>query len=79
MPKRDPYETLRQKLSFAEEARMLGSNGSRARLVQDLGYGAEWSQIPWIQIIGMRNGLIHGYDGIDVETFGTSLTSGLGN
>ncbi len=26
-----------------------------------------WPEVPWRQIISMRNWLIHGYDGIDLE------------
>ena len=26
-----------------------------------------WPEVPWKQMIGMRNWLIHGYDGIDAE------------
>ena len=35
------------------------------RLPDDL--RAEWSEVPWRQVIGLRNWLIHGYDGIDTE------------
>jgi len=28
---------------------------------------ADWPTVPWKQMIGMRNWLIHGYDGIDAE------------
>jgi uncharacterized protein with HEPN domain len=27
----------------------------------------KWPAVPWKQIIGLRNWLIHGYDGIDTE------------
>ncbi len=27
----------------------------------------EWNDVPWKQMISMRNWLIHGYDGIDAE------------
>ena len=27
----------------------------------------EWPEVPWRQIISMRNWLIHGYDGIDAD------------
>ena len=27
----------------------------------------EWPEVPWCQMIGMRNWLIHGYDGIDTD------------
>lgn len=28
---------------------------------------AKYSSIPWSQVIGMRNRLIHGYDSVDVD------------
>lgn len=27
----------------------------------------QWPEVPWREMIGMRNWLIHGYDGIDAE------------
>lgn len=27
----------------------------------------KWDGVPWRQVIGLRNWLIHGYDGIDME------------
>ena len=38
---------------------------SATRLPEE--YIANWPSVPWKQMIGMRNWLIHGYDGIDVE------------
>lgn len=35
------------------------------RLPDDL--REKWPDIPWRQVIGLRNWLIHGYDGIDTE------------
>jgi uncharacterized protein with HEPN domain len=35
------------------------------RLPDDL--RESWPDVPWRQIISMRNWLIHGYDGIDAE------------
>jgi uncharacterized protein with HEPN domain len=35
----------------------------------------EWAEVPWRQIIGMRNWLIHGYDGIDAEILWDVLDS----
>lgn len=34
-----------------------------------------WSEVPWRQIISMRNWLIHGYDGIDAEILWDVLDS----
>lgn len=28
---------------------------------------SEWDEVPWKQMISMRNWLIHGYDGIDTD------------
>jgi uncharacterized protein with HEPN domain len=35
------------------------------RLPEEIRNG--WPEVPWKQIIGMRNWLIHGYDGIDAD------------
>lgn len=37
-----------------------------------------WPDIPWKQMIGMRNWLIHGYDGIDPEILWDVLESRAG-
>jgi len=51
-------------------------NLSLVRLIEVVGEAAnhispegrsKYSSIPWLQIIGMRNRLIHGYDEIDFE------------
>ena len=51
-------------------------NLSLVRLIEIVGEAAnrispegreKYSSIPWLQIIGMRNRLIHGYDNIDFE------------
>lgn len=34
----------------------------------------KWPAVPWKQIIGLRNWLIHGYDGIDTEILWDVLT-----
>ena len=35
------------------------------------------SEIPWVQIVGMRNRLIHGYDSIDLDILWQVLTQDL--
>lgn len=34
-------------------------------------------EIPWVQIIGMRNRLIHGYDVIDLDVLWDTITDDL--
>lgn len=57
-----------------ESERML--NLSLVRLVEVVGEAAnrvspegqaKYASIPWLQIIGMRNRLIHGYDNVDFD------------
>lgn len=38
---------------------------------------AEYPQIPWSLIVGMRNRLIHGYDSIDPDVLWDTLTDDL--
>jgi len=38
---------------------------------------AQWPQIPWPKIVGMRNRLIHGYDYIDNAILWDALTHNL--
>ena len=67
-----------------EKERLL--NLSLARLIEVVGEAAnrvstecrrKYPAIPWGQIIGMRNRLIHGYDSIDFEILYKTLTEDL--
>lgn len=67
-----------------ENERLL--NLSLVRLIEVVGEAAnristecrrEYSAIPWGQIIGMRNRLIHGYDSIDFEILYKTVTEDL--
>ena len=67
-----------------ENERML--NLSLVRLIEVVGEAANqvstegrnrYPSIPWLQIIGMRNRLIHGYDEIDFEILYQTVTQDL--
>ncbi|MGD0017007.1 MAG: DUF86 domain-containing protein [Verrucomicrobiia bacterium] len=38
---------------------------------------ARYPQIPWVQIVGLRNRLIHGYDNVDYDVLWQIVTSDL--
>jgi uncharacterized protein with HEPN domain len=38
---------------------------------------AQYSGIPWMQIVGLRNRLIHGYDNVDFDILWEIVTQGL--
>ena len=81
MSRHDPRVILRQIEDFAQQAARLGLEGSRAQLdaeraIELIGEAAtrlpvalreRHPQIPWREIIGMRNRLIHGYEDVDRE------------
>ncbi len=39
---------------------------------------ASYSKIPWNQVVGMRNGLIHGYFDVDLDIFWRTVNENLG-
>lgn len=39
---------------------------------------SEWDDVPWKQMISMRNWLIHGYDGIDTDILWDVLNTRVG-
>lgn len=42
-------------------------------------YRQQHPEIPWLQIVGMRNRLIHGYDAIDLEVVWSTVQNDLPN
>jgi len=72
MSKRDDRVSLKDMLSHAREAVELLGDASR----EELGRQAN-PEIPWPQIIGMRNRLAHGYDVIDFDLLWDTVTNDL--
>lgn len=56
--------------------RLIGIVGEAATKVSAEGQ-SEYRNIPWPQIIGMRNRLIHGYDNIDFDILFKTVTEDL--
>ncbi len=58
-------ESLVQDLGYRRHAERVAEliGEAATRLPDDL--RRKWSEVPWRQMIGLRNWLIHGYDGID--------------
>jgi len=89
MSKHDPEISLKQMLSYAQEAVQLCLGRSRAdldtdrllnlalaRLIEMMGEAAnrapesvraQYPHLPWVQMVGARNRLIHGYDSVDFD------------
>jgi uncharacterized protein with HEPN domain len=99
MSKRDPELSLRQILSYAQEAVQLSLGKSRtdldtdrllnlalARLIEMMGEAAnrvpesvraQYPHLPWVQMIGARSRLIHGYDSVDFDILWAIVTRDL--
>lgn len=56
--------------------RLIESIGEAAARVSGAGQ-ARWADIPWRAIVGMRNRLIHGYDGVDLNVLWDTVTDDL--
>lgn len=65
---------LRHMLDAAREAISFGGN---RRISDD--FRAAHPEIPWADIVGMRNRLIHVYFDIDLDRLSGTITTDLGN
>jgi uncharacterized protein with HEPN domain len=65
MSRRDVTITLRQMLDYAQKAVTLSRGRKRSDLDEDLTFNLALTRL--IEIIGMRNRLIHGYDEVDFD------------
>jgi uncharacterized protein with HEPN domain len=64
MSRRDPETALRQILTHAREAvEIIGEAANR--VPEDV--QRKDPELPWLQMIGARNRLIHGYDNVDFD------------
>ena len=64
---RGSREFLDEDLGFRRHAERVAEliGEAASRLPDDV--RESWPSVPWRQMIGMRNSLIHGYDGIDTD------------
>ena len=90
MPSHDTNVRLRHMLDAAREAVQMAQGKNRADLDTDrplnlslvrlrvpVGERARYSGIPWVQIVGLRNRLIHGYDNVDFDILWEIVTQDL--
>jgi uncharacterized protein with HEPN domain len=60
-------------LSLVRLLEIVGEAASRV----PVGERANYSSIPWMQIVGLRNRLIHGYDNVDFDILWEIVTQDL--
>jgi uncharacterized protein with HEPN domain len=60
-------------LSLVKSTEIIGEAASRVSLESR----ASYPQIPWQEIIGMRNRLIHGYFDVDLDVLWSTITKDL--
>ena len=60
-------------LSLVRLLEIVGEAASRVPVVER----AQYSGIPWVQIVGLRNRLIHGYDNVDFDILWEIVTQDL--
>ena len=60
-------------LSLVRLLEIVGEAASRV----PVGERASYSSIPWMQIVGLRNRLIHGYDNVDFDILWEIVTQDL--
>lgn len=60
-------------LSLVRLLEVVGEAASRV----PVGERTEYSGIPWVQIVGLRNRLIHGYDNVDFDILWEIITQDL--
>jgi len=72
--RRADLDTERQlNLSLVRLLEVVGEAASRV----PVGDRATYSGIPWVQIVGLRNRLIHGYDNVDFDILWEIVTHDL--
>lgn len=56
--------------------RRLSILGEAARRVSDIGRAA-WPELPWAEMVGMRNIVVHEYDNVDAEVVWSAVQEDL--
>ena len=69
---------LDEDLGFRRHAERIAEliGEAATRLPDDL--REAWPEVPWKQMIGMRNWLIHGYDAVDLDVLWAIINNDLG-
>ena len=63
---KEKMDLKRERMLELSLVRLVEIVGEAAARVSDEGRG-KYSTIPWAQVVGMRNRLIHGYDQVDLN------------